>query len=732
MEINFFPHIKQSTGGQLISLDMFLNNVKIGAYASLINEVQSEQDKKLRNKLKEKLLPYVTISGTFTQRAESGLINHSGFICLDLDDVGDIEVAILKVKADQYTYAAFKSASGKGIAVVVRIDGKRHRDSFLGLERYYAENFQLTVDVHCKDVSRPRFVSSDPNLYSNPESDLFKTYLPREVTTRKLPQIISGRNDMDFIIQQIQSRGIDLTESSYARLLEIAFAIESEYKEDGSQYFHAIAQMSDKYSRPHADKQYKHCLKSTGRGISIGTFFFYCRQHNIELISPETKHIVTVAKQAKKGNRTENSAIEILEQIDGMSSDITAPIIKKVFESNLDTKDSELTILGQMKVFMRNNYNLKRNEVTRAIEDNGRETDKRFINSVYIRTLEEIDSKINYQDVERLIQSDFTPNFNPIKEWFESKEHITGDGCIATLSKTINSGTKGDNYADVFIMKWMVGIVASVYDRHSPLLLVLTGKQNSGKTEFFRRLMPVELKRYVAESKLDAGKDDDILMTQKILIIDDEMSGKSKQENKRLKELTSKDYFTLREPYGHHNVTLRRIAVLCGTSNDEMILNDPTGNRRIIPVNVDSIDFDLYNSIDKTALLMEAYHLFKAGYKYELNSGDIAFLAKNTVEFEQVRIEEELIKRYFKSENLIRREEGEYIEFLQTSEIKSIIEKNSGQKLSVYKIGQELKILGYDRKIRRIEGNSRYVYAIVQIKDQKLDTEDVRSMTERF
>src|SRR5690606_8591490 len=121
-------------------------------------------------------------------------------------------------------------------------------------------------------------------------------------------------------------------------------------------------------------------------------------------------------------------------------------------------------------------------------------------------------------------------------------------------------------------------------------------KQGTGKTEFFRRLLPPELRQYYAESKLDAGKDDAILMTQKLIIMDDEMGGKSKKESKHLKELTSKQVFTLREPYGRMNVDLQRLAVLCGTTNDLEILND-LHNRRQIPIEVYGIDHEAYNAI---------------------------------------------------------------------------------------------------------------------------------------
>src|SRR5690606_27221973 len=129
-----------------------------------------------------------------------------------------------------------------------------------------------------------------------------------------------------------------------------------------------------------------------------------------------------------------------------------------------------------------------------------------------------------------------------------------------------------------------------------------TGGQRVGKTKFFRNILPDELMDFYAESKLDDGKDSEILMTRKLIILDDEFGGKSKQDAKRLKELSSKQWFNVRRPYGRTSEDIKRIAVLCGTSNDDEVINDPTGNRRIIPVNINNIDHDKMSEIDMTDL----------------------------------------------------------------------------------------------------------------------------------
>ena len=76
---------------------------------------------------------------------------------------------------------------------------------------------------------------------------------------------------------------------------------------------------------------------------------------------------------------------------------------------------------------------------------------------------------------------------------------------------------------------------------------------------------------------------------------------------------------------------MTRYAVLCGTSNEEEVINDPTGNRRIIPINVTNINWDAYEAIDKAALWMELYHAYHDDpNSWMLTSTDIQYLNEKT------------------------------------------------------------------------------------------------------
>src|SRR5690606_15602992 len=135
----------------------------------------------------------------------------------------------------------------------------------------------------------------------------------------------------------------------------------------------------------------------------------------------------------------------------------------------------------------------------------------------------------------------------------------------------------------------------------------------------------------------------------------------------------------------------KRLAILCGTSNDPEIINDPTGNTRILPIEVIGIDHQKYNSIDKAELFMEAFRAYEVGESWQLDKEDLAQLEIVSSEFESTPYEHQLITRFFKyPENSIT---GEY---LTATDIKNHIETFTKQRiLSLKKLGLELrKIFG--------------------------------------
>jgi hypothetical protein len=336
--------------------------------------------------------------------------------------------------------------------------------------------------------------------------------------------------------------------------------------------------------------------------------------------------------------------------------------------------NEEAEAIFKISYWLKNNVKLKNNDVTKKIvfQENNEVLTEAWIKRLYIQA-KLIDGKISKELFDCLVTGhnpDIIPIFNPFKEFIELNKGISTNNELEALKSTIITDTLN---AAVWVEKWYLGLFAAIDGKPVRNVLALLGGQNTGKTEWFRRLLPEELLKYYAESKLDREKDDELLMCEKLIINDDEMGGKSKEDEKKFKMLSSKAIFTLRAPYGVSNQDYKRLAVLCGTSNDLQVINDPTGNTRILGVQVLKIDHEAFNKIDKTKLFIAGYNKYLQDKdQYLLNSNDLKILEASGNEFKTIAIEEELILRYLR--------QAEFTDnFMTATEIKEYLEDCSSK-----------------------------------------------------
>lgn len=703
--ISIYKSVKHTETTETIALDIFLDNVRDGKWQDQVLSIRTIQDKEIKRAEKAKL-PNVTISGIFGKRVDSDCKLHSGFIAIDIDDLGaEVEGTRTLLNSDPYIYASFTSVSGTGICCLVRIDSDKHREAFEGIADYLIRKYQIIVDPTGVNKSRARFVSFDPQLFTNPKSLLFKKYLPKP-KKKKILHTIFVQTEFDDVIRQMVEQNVSCVED-YRDWRDIGFGLADQFGEAGRSYFHALSGVSSKYETSMCDRQYSHCLRSTGSRngskITIATIYWFASQSGIKVFSDKTRKVAAATSTLKKAGLDAAGIAENIKRFEGIEG--VEEIIKQAYAANQNFSAGE-TLIDNIRMWLRHGFEIKRNVITRKLEDRGRILDEIDLNTMYL------DCKVIFDDVNfelfcKILFSANTPQYNPILDFFTANADIPCDGAIDAFFGCFDS----PDDIKYFGKKWLVGAISAIHGTHSPLMLILAGEiQGTGKTEAFRRMLPAELQQYYAESKLDAGKDDEILMTQKWFIMDDEMGGKSKKESKRLKELTSKQTFTLREPYGKMNVDLRRIAVLCGTTNDMEILNDPTGNRRLLPMEVRGINLASYNTINKTALIMEAYKLWKNDFNWQLTREDIARLGGKTEKFDENTIEYDLIQKYFTIGDS---------SYMTATDIKVYIEVRSNQKLSLKRLGMDLKKLGYVQTVIKVGSRPSRVYA-VNMKDSGL------------
>lgn len=104
-------------------------------------------------------------------------------------------------------------------------------------------------------------------------------------------------------------------------------------------------------------------------------------------------------------------------------------------------------------------------------------------------------------------------------------------------------------------------------------------------------------------------------MGQALMIIDDEMDGRTYESAQTFKNVLSQKDMSTRRKYDPRVSTIKRRCSYAGSGNNLYVVCE-TQNRRIVPIEVKYLDYKGLCQIDYNDLFMEAYHQYKSGFKY--------------------------------------------------------------------------------------------------------------------
>ena len=278
------------------------------------------------------------------------------------------------------------------------------------------------------------------------------------------------------------------------------------------------------------------------------------------------------------------------------------------------------------------------------------------------------------------------------------KESQSPFGAIQELAQTVR--VKGGEQEQMlwyrYLKKWLVSMVASWLsdDVVNNVILVLIGEQGAFKTTWFNYLLPPELRRYFY-TKTNANrmsKDDLLTLAQYGLVCCEELDTMRPAELNQLKAVVTMPSIDERAAYAHFHEHRKHIASFCGTGNNPQFLSDPTGNRRWLPFEVESIMSPRDNPFDYDAIYAEAYTLYKCGFRYWFEKDEIQELNRHNRKFETPRLEQELVELYFR-----RPGPEEVGEFMSVARALQIISAGISQKLSAVYTGRAFSELGFNR-----------------------------------
>ena len=390
-----------------------------------------------------------------------------------------------------------------------------------------------------------------------------------------------------------------------------------------------------------------------------------------------------------------------------------------------------------IKTFLSNHIYLRHNVITGRIEcrvpakdlfepgidpfetkqvDKWQPISDRIVNSLW--TAMSRDKPVRAQDIFRVIESDFVPDYHPFRYYLEHLPNWDGE-TDHILGMSLSVRVKGDVEEQMlfasYLKKWLVGMVAAWIDPNvvNNVILVLIGEQGSYKTTWFNYLLPPELKDYFY-TKTNAnrmGRDDLLTLAQYALVCCEELDTMKPAELNQLKAAVTMPSIDERAAYAHFHEHRQHIASFCGTGNNVQFLSDETGNRRWLPFEIERITSPREMPFDYQGIYSQAYALYQEGFQYWFSREEIQQLSQHNATFETPRTAHELICRYLR-----KPKEGEPSEFLSATDILQLVGSNPVLKLTTNKIGRAMTDLGFER----MRTGSERGYIVVQYSAEEI------------
>lgn len=656
-EISYFSSIYSKKKSNDISLDGLIEEIKSDKFKGPILQIRNSVDKDKKNLLKSKLSA-VTISCNVSDgRKTNDVISHSGIIQMDFDNLPLEKVAHFKslLKNDKYSFVLFDSPSGfPKVIVQIPKDINKHKDYFKGLSSYYKDNYSLKVDEACKDITRLMYLSYDPDIYVNQETEIFNNiHVQEENENHKKGADIKTRKEAELIIQAIEDNRIDITKE-YKNWLDVIFSLIEIFGNDADSFIHRVSRFYPKYLFEKTQTQIDLCKSSEGSGITKNTFFHIAKKYGVEIIKGE----VIIKKQE--------------------------------FKNRMDKFSLAEKYLNEM-------YDIRYNTVRNDLEIKSKDTQKYNVlneNNLYVELIKKgITMAMN--SLLALLKSDFVKKYDPIESYFKNLPEWDGQDYISDLCTYI--GVKEQLQFNYHFKKWIVRLIATAIEPqyfNKQMLVFVSQIQNNGKSTLSRFFCPPELRDYLAEN-ISLDKDSRILLAKCILINMDELATFSKEDINSLKALQSKDQINERLPYDRKNTVLPRRCSFIGSTNQIEFLKDETGSARWLCFEIVSIDWKYSNKIDINKVYSQAYSLYKSGnFNYDMTYDDIQENERRNKQFYMSTIEKELIEKYFEAD-LIKNPSN----FYQATDVLGKLQDFEKRKFSLnnVKIGKALTASGFER-----------------------------------
>jgi predicted P-loop ATPase len=724
--VSLYPHIKETKNGSNVSLHGLVDQIRSDKWREKIEflrrRIQEGAPKEEIEELKRGL-PYFTASGTFLERNDKGLIEHSGKIAIDFDKLEDIDQTRTVLENDKYTEYLFLSCSGRGLCVIANIDPDKHLESFKFLENHYKTAYGLEIDKACKDVSRPRYVSFDENVFHQPEYAFVK--LSQYNSDGSATTTVDSDDEKyDWALNVHNKKHSFVEGQRHHYLVVLAFFLN---KCGVSQSFTLNRFLSDYVGNGKTASELNRIVRDCyANTVDHGTFTINKKVQDLpQEASDNLKEVYVIAySKNEAGDAWTDLDVTNICTRTYLSKTLVESVFKYVFENNKDAfgidKKPEIK---KVEYFINKQYDIRKNEITNRIDFKEKKAKEYAVYNIdtIFRDLQHANYKYPLDKLKSLMRSDFIPSYNPIAEYFNALPtwEADEDDYISSLASFVK--TDDDAFFAVHLKKALVRTIAQALNHKvNRIILTLAGAdQETGKTSFIRFLCPPQLKGYYTETNMTADKDSDIQLSENFIWNLEELAALHNNEINKLKAIFSKEASKQRAAYGEHTeVRQRRVSFFATTNKLNFLVDDQ--NTRWVVVNVKSIDHDYNNTVTGVKKInidnvwAQALALFRTGFNDQLTKEEQRARDEKNHLFEAESMERDLILQHFQFAD-----KG-LGEFMTSTDILFKIQAAVDHKLkmNIHAVTRAMSQLEFTADIKKINGKSCrgfWVYANAQL-----------------
>ena len=645
-----------------------------------------------------------------------------------------------KIAGDPHTVMCYTTISGNGLRIIFRYeqpqsktDGvgdhvfEQYKAAFYAGNAYYEKLLGMKADMQCKNITRLSGIAHDPDVFFR-DPDKAEAFTLDEVAaaasqhakeSKEEKQMQRIQTYYDSLIAPMLARkgykfqpschndyvmrvGYMLAERRFSKKVVVRWALRmfgADYSGTGQVINSCFASSS---SRGRDGGRAGKGDANTASVDEIKAFLDGRVRLRYNVITSRVECLLT-------GENTNNT-------LSGLNTNLTN-------DTNNSLEENTNNSLGGLNTNLTNDANNSLGENTNLICPQWQPISDRIVNTLWSQMSSVM--RVNIQDIYRVIESDYVPAFNPFVEYLESlpewhegdhdyiadlaatvkikgeQEHMESpeaDSSLFTLPSSLPSQEADSSLFTLrsSLKKWLVGMVAGWIseDVVNNVILVFIGEQGAYKTTWFNYLLPPQLKQYFY-TKTNANRmtrDDLLTLAQYGLVCCEELDTMRPAELNQLKAAVTMPSIDERAAYAHFHEHRKHIASFCGTGNNVSFLSDPTGNRRWLPFEVESIVSPREHPFCYEGIYSQALALYKSGFTFWFTKEEIQEQNRHNRKFETPRLEHELVDLYFRKPL-----EHENSMFMTSSRVLQIIGSGITQKLSATRIGMAFSELGFQR-----------------------------------